>query len=71
MWYITDGIVVKQADVDADSLIVSTALALAGSSKTVVVVSIDTDILVTLVTQLVLNMDLHMLCQKNPPIQYS
>jgi len=61
---LTAGIVVKQADADADSLIVSTALALAGSSKPVVVVSTDTDILVMLVTQVVLNMDLHMLCQK-------
>jgi len=68
---LTDGIVAKQADVYADSLIVSTALALAHSSKPVVVVSTDTDILVMLVTQRVLNMDLHMLCQKNPTIKYS
>ena len=68
---LTAGIVVKQADADADSLIVSTALALAGSSKPVVVVSTDTDILVMLGTQVVLNMDLHMLCQKNPTMLYN
>jgi len=41
-------------------------LSLAGSSKPVVVVSTDTDILVMLFTQVVLNIDLHMVCQKNP-----
>ena len=73
MWYVrcSQLIVVKQTDADADSLIVSTALALAGSSKPVVVVSTDTDILVMLVTQVVLNMDLHMLCQKNPTMLYN
>jgi len=68
---LTAGIVVKQADADADTLIVSTALALAGSSKPVIVVSTDTDILVMLVTQVVLNIDLHMLCQKNPTMLYN
>ena len=68
---LTAGIVVKQADADADSFIVSTALALASSSKPVVVVSADTDIFVMLLTQVVLNMDLHMLCQKNPPMLYN
>ena len=64
---LTDGIVVKQADADADSLIVS----IAGSSKPVVVVGTDTDILVMVVTQVVLNMDVPILCQKNPTMLYN
>lgn len=61
---------VKQAQADADALIVSTALSLAESGKPVVVVGTDTDLLVMLVAQASTNMDLYMLCCKNPTTVY-
>ena len=61
---------VKQAQADADALIVSTALSLAVSGKTVVVVGTDTDLLVMMVSQAITNMDLYMLCCKNPTTLY-
>ena len=64
------GILVKQAMADADSLIVSRALLLAESGKPVVVVGTDTDILVMLVTQALTNVDVYMLCRKNPITLY-
>ena len=64
------GIQVKQAQADADALIVSTALSLAAPGKPVVVVGTDTDLLVMLVTLATTNMDLYMLCCKNPTTLY-
>ena len=64
------GVQVKQAQADADALIVSTALSLAESIKPVVVVGTDTDLLVMLVAQATTNMDLYMLCCKNPTTVY-
>lgn len=64
------GVQVKQAQADADALIVSTALSLAESGKPVVVVGTDTDLLVMLVAQATPNMDLYMLCCKNPTTVY-
>ncbi|KAG0710803.1 hypothetical protein GWK47_022052 [Chionoecetes opilio] len=64
------GILVKQVMADADALIVSIALSLADSGKPVVVVGTDTDILVMLVAQATTNMDVYMLCRKNPTTLY-
>ena len=64
------GVQVKQAQADADALIVSTALSLAESIKPVVVVGTDTDLLVMLVAQATTDMDLYMLCCKNPTTVY-
>ena len=61
------GVQVKQAQADADALIVSTALLLAIKP---VVVGTDTDLLVMLVAQATTNMDLYMLCCKNPTTVY-
>ena len=64
------GVHVKQAQADADALIVSTALSLAESGKPVVVVGTDTDLLVMLVAQATTDMDLYMLCCRNPLTVY-
>ena len=64
------GIQVKQAEADADSLIVSTALSLAECGKPVVVVGTDTDLLVMLVTLASTKVDMYMLCCKNPTALY-
>ncbi|KAK3894781.1 hypothetical protein Pcinc_001503 [Petrolisthes cinctipes] len=64
------GIQMKQAQADTDALIVSTALSLTASGKPVVVVGTDTDLLVMLVTLATVNMDLYMLCCKNPTTLY-
>ncbi|KAK3895922.1 hypothetical protein Pcinc_000395 [Petrolisthes cinctipes] len=64
------GIQMKQAQAGADALIVSTALSLTASGKPVVVVGTDTDLLVMLVTLATANMDLYMLCCKNPTTLY-
>ncbi len=48
-----EDVVIKQAEADADSLIVTTALSIARSqSKSVVVLGTDTDLLVMLVSQI-------------------
>lgn len=64
------GVHVKQAQADADALIVSTARFLAESGKPVVVVGTDTDLLVMLVAQATTNMDLYMMCTTNPITVY-
>ena len=61
------GVIVKQDTADADHLIVSTAMTLAQTErKPVVVVGTDTDLLVMLVSQCSSDMDIHMLCHRNP-----
>ena len=64
------GILTKQAKANADAMIVLTALTLAESGKPVIAVGTDTDILVMLVARATTNMDVHMLCRKNPPKLY-
>ena len=56
----------SQSPAHADTLIVSTALSVAESPKTVIVVGTDTDLLVMLVHLSAPNMDLHMICSRNP-----
>ena len=51
---------------DADSLIVSTALALCDQEKPLIVVATDTDILVMLISQAPLGANIYMLCSTNP-----
>ena len=65
------GIQTVQAPADADALIVSTALAVAETPKTVIVVGTDTGLLVMLVPLSAPNMDLYMLCSRNPFILHS
>lgn len=67
------GIIVKQSVADADWLIASTAMitstAIDGAptqNSPVVVVGTDTDLLVMMVAQATPNMNLHMLCGRNP-----
>ena len=60
------GIQTIQAPADADALIVSTALSVAETPKTVIVVGTDTGLLVMLVHLSAPNMDLYMLCSRNP-----
>ena len=67
------GIIVMQAESDADTLIVSTALHMAESdcNRPVVVVGTDTDLLVMLVARATSSMDLYMMCHINPMMLYS
>ena len=66
------GILVKQADADADRLIVSTALAVADAEQTsVTVVGTDTDLLVMLVARASNSTDVYMLCRSNPVTVFS
>lgn len=61
------GMCVKQADADADTLIVSTAPAVSESkNRPVDVVGTDTDLLVMLVAQASTTTDIFMLCSFNP-----
>ena len=65
----SSGITVKQAESDADTLIVSTAFQMAKGSERdqpVVVVGTDTDLLVMLGTYVTSSMDMFMLCHRNP-----
>ena len=65
-------VIVKQDRVDADHLIVSTALTLAQTErKSVVVVGTDTDLLVMLISQCSSDMDIHTLCHPNPDQFYT
>ena len=60
------GVLVKQDPVDADHLIVSTALTLAQTErKAVFVVGTDTDLLVMLISRSSSDTDIHMLCHRN------
>ena len=64
------GVLVKQDPVDADHLIVSTALTLAQTErimerKPVFVVGTDTDLLVMLISRSYSDTDIHMLCHRN------
>lgn len=59
------GIRVKHAEEDADTLIVSTALAVAESEQVPVVV-VGTDLLVMLTARATTSTDMHMLCRSNP-----
>ena len=60
------GVLVKQDPVDADHLIVSTALTLAQTErKPVFVVGTDTDLLVMLISRSSSDTDIHMLCHRN------
>ena len=66
------GVLVKQADADADRLIVTTALAVADTELTsVTVVGTDTDLLVMLVAQASSSADMYMLCRSNPITVFS
>ena len=56
---------------NADALIVSNALSVAETPKTVIVVGTDTDLLVMLVHLSAPNMDLYMLCSRNLFILYT
>ena len=60
-----------QPPADADALIVSNALSVAETPKTVIVVGTDTDVLVMMVHLSAPNMDLCMLCSRNPFILYT
>ena len=61
------GILVKQAEADADTLIVSTTLAVAEPERvSVVVIGTDIDLLVMLVARATASTDMHMLCHSNP-----
>ena len=60
------GVLVKQDPVDADHLIVWTALTLAQTErKPVFVVGTDTDLLVMLISRSSSDTDIHMLCHRN------
>ena len=64
--------IVKQDTADADHLIVSTALTLAQTErKPVVVVGTDIDLQVMLISQFSSDMDIHMLCHRNPTQLYT
>ena len=64
-----NGINCKQHESDADHLIISTAMEIAGlNTKPVVVVGTDTDLLVMLVAQCLPNMNIFMLFQHSPAI---
>ncbi len=64
-------ITVKQAEADADSLIISTALSVSQSlSKPVVVIGTDTDLLVMLVSQATPLTRMHMMFKRNPLCVY-
>ena len=70
----SSGITVKQAESDADTLIVSTAFQMAEGSERdqpVVVVETDTDLRVILVARATSYMDMFMLCHRNPLTLYS
>ena len=68
----SSGITVKQAEADADTLIVSTAFQMGeGSDQPVVVVGTDTDLLVMLVAYATSSMDMFTLCHRNPITLYS
>ena len=70
----SSGITVKQAESDADTLIVSTAFQMAEGSERyqpVVVVGTDTDLLVMLVVRATSYMDMFVLCHRNPITLYS
>ena len=60
-----------QPPADADALIVSNALSVAETPKTVIVVGTDTDVLVMMVHLSAPSMDLCMLCSRNPFILYT
>ena len=61
------GVTVKQAEADADHLIVTTALEIASQNgKQVVVVGTNTGLLVMLIAQTTASMDICMLCQSKP-----
>ena len=65
------GMKIKQAESDADYLIVSTSLSLAESqSRPVVVAGTDIDLLVMLISQAQDNMKVHMMVQHNPVCVY-
>ena len=67
----TVGIRVIQAEADADTLIVSTALTVAETEKLpVVVVGTDTDLLVMLVARASSGTDTYMKCCSNPEMVY-
>lgn len=66
------GICVKQAEADADTLIISTALHVAESAEvTVVVIGTDTDLLVMLVARATSATNVYMLCRSNPTTLYN
>ena len=65
------GICVKQADANADTLIVSTALSIEESQALPVVVGTDTDLLVMLVARTTTTTDIYMLCRSSPTTLYS
>jgi len=66
------GVQVKQAEADADTLIVSTALAVAESEVLpVVVVGTDTDLIVKMVAQATNNTEVFMLCHSNPVMAFN
>ncbi len=61
----------KQARADADTLIVSTALAVADAAEqAVVIVGTDTDLLVMLVARAASTLHMYMLCRRNPVTLY-
>ena len=61
------GVLVKQDPAEADHRMVSTALTLAHTErKSVVVVGTDTDLLVMFISQSSSDMDIHVLCHRNP-----
>ena len=61
-------VLVKQDHADADHLIVYTALTTLAQTKRkpVVVVGTDTDLVVMFISQSSSNMDIHVLCHRNP-----
>ena len=66
------GIRVKQAEADADTLIISTALHVAESAEEpVVVIGTDTDLLVMLVARTTPSTNMYMLCRSNPTTMYN
>jgi len=66
------GIRVKQAEADADTLIISTALHVAESAEEpVVVIGTDTDLLVMLVVRATPSTNVYMLCHSNPTTLYN
>lgn len=66
------GIHVKQAEADADTLIVSTALTTAESEELpAIVVGTDTDLLVMLVAQATPSTAMYMLCRSSPTTLYN
>ena len=67
------GILVKQAEADADTLLLTTAQAVAESEEVPVVVDVaaDTDLLVMLVARATSATDIHMMCYSNPTTLYN